>query len=217
MATSQIPVGTDVSVAMPDGVTNMHVRKQIQRLRLLKGWTRHDLEQAAQLDPDALEDFEAGIGRINVDTLRKIIEALESDITEVWPSSQGAGRVRNTLRSEEGDPLYFSRLAEIHSLTGAEASCMFLGSHLPDKTRTANEETIQNSLRTLSTINLRPEETDWLRINILNGTTTSPWFTFVQCENGRSLSLCLKNPHLAFGAEVLIEHCLSAWLGSTPL
>jgi transcriptional regulator with XRE-family HTH domain len=213
MATSSVGMEDQNLFGMPDGVTNTHIRKQIQRLRLSKGWTKRDLEQAAHLAPDTLQDFEAGIRRINVDTLRKLIEALESDITEVWPSTEGANRVRNTLSpEEEDDPLNFSRLIEIHSLTGAEASCLFIGDGIPDVTRTADEEKVEGSLRTLAAVNLKPEDRDWLRIKVLHGTTTSPWATFVRYDNGHSMYLCLKNPRLESGAEVLVERCLSAWL-----
>jgi hypothetical protein len=168
--------------------------------------------------PDTLEDFESGIRRINVDTLRKIIEALDSDITDVWPAAEGADKVRTTLPPEEAaDALNFSRLVEIHSLTGAEASCMFMGDNRLDPTQTAEEETIETALRTLSAINLKPEDRDWLRIKVMHGAATTPWATYLHSENGRSMYLCLKNARLEFWTVGLIERCLSTWLAATPL
>jgi transcriptional regulator with XRE-family HTH domain len=217
MATSRLPYQGQDLWGTPDGVTNTHIRKRIQRLRLSKGWTKQDLELAARLAPDTLADFEAGIRRINVDTLRKLIEALDSDITEVWPSAEGADKVRETLPPDQDDEaINFSRLAEIHSLTGAEASCMFTGFDRPDPEQTADEETIESALRTLSAINLKPEDRDWLRIKVLHGTTTKPWVTYRHSQNGRSLYLCLRNPQTELGADILIERCLSAWLAATP-
>jgi transcriptional regulator with XRE-family HTH domain len=217
VATYRMPVETQNLFGMPDGVTNTHIRKQIQRLRLSKGWTKHDLEQAAGMAADTLEDFEAGIRRLNVDTLRKIIEALDSDITEVWPSAEGANKVRNTLPAEDaGDPLSFSRLVELHSLTFAEASCLFIGENVPEIIQTADEEEIEIALRTLAAVNLKPEDRDWLRIKVMHGAAKSPWMVYFHSENGRSMYLCLKNPQLEFGTEVMIERCLSTWLAATP-
>ena len=218
MGTSQIPVQAPELFGTPDGLTNTHIRKQIQRLRLSKGWTKHDLEQAAQLAPDSLEDFEAGIRRINVDTLRKIIEALESDITEVWPSAEASDEMGNNLPASGNHySLNFSRLAEIHSLTGAEASCMFICDGFPDHTEATGEVAIGSSLRTLASINLMPEERDWLRTRLPHWTTANPWTAYRHSENGRSLYLCLRDAHVEFWAEGFIQRCLATWLASTPL
>ncbi len=213
MATSRIAFQTQIPVGMPDGVTNAHVRKQIQRIRLSKGWTRYDLEEAARIAADSLQDLEAGICRINVDTLQKIIEALESDITEVWPSPDGVSNVQSTLPSGQvSDPLNFSRLAEIHSLTQAEASCMFIRNDNPVLTAAAAEKEKAARFQVLSTINLEKEEMEWLFRNIGEGTSIGPWVTYLYRANGRGLHLCLKNARLTFWAESFIECCLSAWL-----
>ena len=218
MGTYQIPVQTPELFGTPDGLTNTHVRKQIQRLRLSKGWTKHDLEQAAHLAPGSLEDFEAGIRRINVDTLRKIIEALQSDITEVWPFPEGSDMVRTSFPpAEDADSLHFSRLAEIHSLTGAGASCMFMSDGFPDHAEGSCEVAIRSPLRTLAAINLKPEDKDWLRVKVLHWTTSNPWTAYRHSENGRSLYVCLKDAHVEIWAEGLIQRCLGAWLASTPL
>jgi transcriptional regulator with XRE-family HTH domain len=218
VATSRIAVQTQVPVGMLDGATNTHIRKQIQRLRLSKGWTKHDLEQAAGIAADSLEDLEAGVSRINVDILRKIIEALDSDITEVWPSPERTSNVQSPLPPEQaGDPLNFSRLAEIHSLTGAEASCMFTGNDRPRLAQTATEDTPEPALQTLSSINLYEDEREWLCRRLLQRTATGPWDSYLYCQNGRRLYLCLKNARLEFWAEGFIERCLATWLAAAPL
>lgn len=218
MGTSHIPVDTQVSVAMAVGGTNTHIMKQIQRLRLSKGWTKHDLEQAARMAPDTLEDFEAGIRCMNVDTLRKLIEALESDITEVWPSAGGAHKVRNNLLpGQAGQMLHLSRLAEIHSLTRAEASCLFMGNNPPDYARTVAEEAPEPALQVLASINLDKGGSEWLCRRLRKWDVTVPWTVYLYHENGLNLYLCLKNARLEFWAEGFIQRCLSAWLGSTPL
>ncbi|HKT11436.1 MAG TPA: helix-turn-helix transcriptional regulator [Terriglobia bacterium] len=217
MATSRMSFQTLELFGAPDGLTNTHVRKQIRRLRLSKGWTKHDLEEAARLAPDTLEDFEAGIRCITVDTLRKLIEALESDITEVWPSADGSEKVRNTpLPGQADETLHLSRLAEIHSLTGAEVSCMFVGNTLPSQAVTAADGTPGHGLQLLSSINLAKDENEWLCQNLRQGNVASPWTVYICRENGRSLYLCLKNARVEFWAEGFIQSCLYTWLASTP-
>ena len=214
MATSRMAVQAQLPVGMDDGVTNTHIRKQIQRLRLLKGWTKHDLEQAAGIAAHSLDELESGVCHINVDILRKIIRALESDITEVWPVREHVGERQAPLPTDEGtDPLYFSRLAEIHSLTRAEASCMFTGDSF-DETRTASGEKRKPGLRALCTINLDWDERQWLSRKLLQGTVEGPWATYRYCESGRSLYLCLKNARLGFWDEDFIKRCLAAWLAA---
>lgn len=217
MATYRMPFqGPDLFWA-PDGLTNTHIRKQIQRLRLSRGWTKRDLEEAAQLAPDTLEDFEAGIRCINVDTLRKLIEALDSDITEVWPSAEGTEKARYIrLPGQADEPIHLSRLAEIHSLAGVEASCMCMGDNLPDHTGNSIEATSEHALQVLSSINLERHECECLCRKISRGDVASPWTVYLCSENGRTLYLCLKNPRLEFWAEGFIQRCLSTWLASTP-
>jgi len=218
VATTHMPFQTLELFGTPDGLTNTHIRKQIQRLRLSKGWTKHDLEEAARMPPDTLQDFEAGIRCITVDTLRKLIEALESDITEVWPSGEGADKVQNILLpGQAGEALHLSRLAEIHSLTGAGASCLFMGNNRPEHTWTSADETPDPTLAVLSSINLDKDGSEWLRRRVQEWAVTSPWSVYFCCENGRSLYLCLKNARIEFWAEGFIERCLSTWLASTPL
>lgn len=218
VATYRMPFQTPDLFGAPDGLTNSHVRKQIHRLRLSRGWTKHDLEEAAQLAPDTLEDFEAGIRCINLDTLRKLIEALDSDITEVWPSAEGAEKARTMpLPGLAKEPLHLSRLAEIHSLAGAEASLMCMGESLADLTESSVERTSGPALHILSSINLDKHESEWLCCELQHGNVASPWRVYLCSENGRNLYLCLKNGHLEFWAEGFIQRCLSTWLASNSL
>lgn len=203
---------------MADGVTNTHVRKQIQRIRLSKGWTKHDLERAAGLAPDTLVDLEAGIRRISVDSLHKMVDALGADITEVWPSPKSNSTVEDPFTPEwEINSLHFTRLAEVHSLTGAEASCMFASNSGPGLTPSDAEMTPVPELQVLSTINLDEDERERLSLKLQQGSVMAPWIAYLHCENGRSLYLCLKNARVKFWAEGFIERCLSIWLDGLPL
>lgn len=218
MATHRMPFQTPDFFWAPDGLTNTHIRKQIHRLRLSRGWTKRDLEEAAQLAPDTLEDFEAGIRCINVDTLQKLIEALDSDITEVWPSPEGAEKTHNApLPGQAKEPLHLSRLAEIHSLAGAEASIMCMSESRTELTESSAERTSRPALYVLSSINLDKHESEWLCCEIQMGNVASPWRVYLCSENGRSLYLCLKNGHLEFWSDGFIQRCLSTWLASDSL
>lgn len=215
MATSRMEVQTELYAGTVDGLTNAHIRRQIQRLRQLKGWTQHDLEQAAGMSPNSMDGLESGLRRINVDTLQKIMEALDSDITEVWPAPNRGDCVHRS--GQASDPLSFSRLTEIHSLTGAEASCMFASEGYLDMAGAAAEATSEPALRTLCAINLYDEERERLCREVLNGTDAAPWVTYRHSENGCSLYLCLKSPHMEFWAKGFVERCLSAWLSTPPI
>lgn len=218
MATSRVDIQVQDSVGMVDGVTNCHVRRQILKLRRSKGWTEHDLEQAAGISAHSLGGLEAGVRRINVDTLRKIIEALESDITDVWPAATRTAKVHNTPPAGQAtDPIHFYRLTELHSLTGAEASCMFTGEDHLVLARTAAETKPKTVLRTLCAFNLYDDEREWLSREILQGTLEAPWTAYRHSENGRSLHLCLKNARLEFWAEGFVERCLAAWLSAPAI
>ena len=218
MAISHMPFQTEMPFGMPDGVTNTHVRKQIRRIRLSKGWTKQDLEEAAGIDADSLEDLEAGIRHISVDVLRKIIEALDSDITEVWPSPRRVNNVESELPNGHArDPLNFSRLAEIHSLTGAVSSCMFVSNDRPVVVQEEAEQASAVGLRLLAMINLDDDEREWLCGNLLNGASTGPWVTYLYSENGRSMYLCLKRARLEFWAEGFVERCLADWLAASAV
>lgn len=162
------------------------------------------------MSPHSVDGLESGLRRINVDTLQRIMDALDSDITDVWPSPNRGDSVHST--GHASDPLNFSRLTEIHSLTGAEASCMFSSEAYLDMAATAAEADREPVLHTLCAINLYEEERERLCREVLAGTDTAPWVTYRHSENRCSLYLCLKSPHLEFWAEGFVERCLSAWL-----
>jgi transcriptional regulator with XRE-family HTH domain len=218
VATSHMAVRKPIPIGMADGVTNTHVRKQIKKLRLAKGWTQHDLAEAAGMADSSLGCLETGFYRLNLDSLRKLIDALEADITEVWPSTKRISRVKSDLSlPHASDPTNFFRLAEVHSLTGAEASCMFTSSGQPGPASKAAEEKSKPALRALYTINLEENERWQLSRQLIEGTVTAPWAAYFHRDNGRSLFLCLKNACVEIWVEDLIEWCLSAWLASLPL
>lgn len=215
MGTTSTAIQTQVSIGVADGAANAHIRKQILRLRLARGWTRQDLEESAGLAPNTLGDLETGVRRVSVDVLQKIIDALECDISDVWPSPRSNADVEGPPPPKLAcDPLTFSRLAEVHSLTGAEASCMFVGTSRPGLSLVGQsaDEKPASEIRPLSSINLDERERDLLSRKLLQGKVMSPWIAYLHCENGRSVYLCLKNARVALWEEGFIDYCLSAWL-----
>lgn len=217
MASSGVAVEAIVSVGIADGATNTHVRKQIQKLRLLKGWTQSELEQAAGMTVDSVWSLEAGVRRINLDALRRMLDALDADITDVWPSIRRPGNGQaHLLQRRAGDSVNFTRLAEVHSLTGAEASCMFTSKSHPHHALLAGEEPPESDLQLLATINLDEEERWRLSRQVLLGNVTAPWAVYFHRESGRSLYLCLKNACVETWVQNIIHRCLSAWLTPHP-
>jgi transcriptional regulator with XRE-family HTH domain len=218
VATCHVAVHKPAPIGMANGATNTHVRQQIKRLRLAKGWTQHDLAKAAGIAASSLGCLETGFYRFNLDTLQKIIDALGVEIADVWPSTKRSNPVESNRPLRRAvDPINFFRLSEVHSLTRAEASCIFASNGHTGLTLKAAEQTPKPSLRALYTIHLDEDERSRLSRQILQGTVTAPWVAYFQRENGRSLFVCLKNPSLEAWVEELIERYLSAWLTALPL
>ncbi|TAM82165.1 MAG: XRE family transcriptional regulator [Acidobacteria bacterium] len=211
MASSHLAVQKESPAGLPDGMTNTHVRKRVRKLRILKGWTQRELAHAAGISAGSLGCLETGFYRFNLDTLQKIIGALGVGIADVWPSNADNGRVEVSRPPQEaGNQVHFFRLAEVHSLTGADASCLF-ASRL--RLRTAGENP-EPELRALYTLRLEDKERWWLCQQLIEGKATNPWVTCIHRENDWALFLCLKNPSMEPWIEKLIRCYLSDWISA---
>ena len=215
MASSHLTVQKPVPVGIADGTTNTHVRKQIKKLRISKGWTQRELAHAAGISASSLGCLETGFYRLNLDTLQKIIDALGVSIADVWPQHRGGIRLEsNHPLQQAGDQIHFYRLGEVHSLTGSDASCLF-ASNLSLNLK-PGEEPPQPALQVLFTIRLAENERWWLSQQILRGTVSSPWVAYIHRENNWGLYLCLKNPVVEPWVEKLIRCYLSGWITALP-
>jgi putative transcriptional regulator len=213
VAGSHLAVQKPVPVGLPEGLTNTHVRKQIRKLRILKGWTQRELAHAAGISAGSLGCLETGFYRFNLDTLQKILDALGVGIADVWPSNGGNGHVEGSRPPQEAaNQVHFFRLAEVHTLTCADASCLFA---CRLRMKFASEAT-QPELQTLYTLRLAENERWWLCQQLLEGKVTTPWVSYIHRENDWALFLCLKNPSMEPWIEKLIRCYLSSWISTLP-
>lgn len=203
---------------MADGVTNTHVRQQIRRLRLSKGLTQRELARVAGISPSSLGCLESGFYRLNLDTLHKILAALNVEITDIWPSAKRKKSADSDLSLLPGiDEVSFFRLREVHLLTGAEASSVYSGvlSQRDGAQGASNGNgTSPASPRPLYAINVGEDELLWLAHHLREGTLAAPWTKYFHCQGSRCLFLCLKNASMRPWLENLIEHYLPAWLAA---
>lgn len=217
MASSHVAVHKPVPIGLPDGTTNTFVRKQIRKLRILKGWTQRELAHAAGISASSLGCLETGFYRLNLDTLQKIIDALGVEISEVWPSRDGLNHPPCSHPPRRtGDQVHFYRLAEVYSLTGAEASCLFACNLHPAPSPEPGEEAQQPELRALYTVRLGENERWWLSRQLLQGSVAPPWVAYIHRENDWALFLCLKSPSMEPWIEKLIRCYLSEWITAIP-
>lgn len=214
MGTSRTAVQALVSVEAVDGETNTHVRKQIQKLRISKGWTLDDLARAAGMAAESVGGMESGVRRINVDALQKIVEALGADITkDVWPSPKQGGSSHNSLPlRQSSNSIDFFRLSEVHSLTHAEASCMFIKNVCGKPSLKGGEPTAEPPLVALASINMDAVERELMSRQLLRRDVPTPWVAYLRSGSGRSIYLCLKNATVPGWVRSLIGGCLLAWL-----
>ena len=217
MASSHLTIQKPVPIGLPDGTTNTHVRKQIRKLRILKGWTQRELAHAAGISASSLGCLETGFYRLNLDTLQKIIYALGVTIEDVWPACGGNGRLEGQRpQHEAANQIHFFRLAEVHSLTGADASALFACNLRLGSAPEHGEEPAPPELRALYTIRLEETERWWLCRQLLQGTVATPWVAYIHRENDWALFLCLKNPAVEPWIEKLIRCYLSDWITALP-
>lgn len=213
MANSHAAVRRPVPIGLPDGTTNTHVGKQIKKLRILKGWTQRELAHAAGISASSLGCLETGFYRLNLDMLQKIIAALGVTISDVWPSREGSSHLQASRPPQRArDQVHFYRLAEVHFLTSAEASCLFATDLRPAPVLEAGREAAQPELRALYTVRLGENERCWLSRKLLEGSVAPPWVTYVHRENDWALFLCLKGPSMEPWIEKLIRCYLSEWI-----
>jgi transcriptional regulator with XRE-family HTH domain len=200
---------------LADGATNTHVRQQIRRLRLAKGFTQRELALAAGISPSSLGCLETGFYRLNLDTLHRLVLALDAEITDVWPS----GKHKNSAESEHPllpgiDQVSFFRLREVHLLTSAEASCLFGGTCCCDSAPGSTQDVTIPTLPALYTINLEDDERGAVARQLASGTLALPWVKYSYHQPPRCLFLALKNPVMKPWLDSLIERYLPAWLAA---
>lgn len=201
------------ATGLADGITNTHVREQIRRLRLARGLTQRQLARAAGISPSSLGCLESGFYRLNLDTLQKILVALNVDITAIWPSVKDKNSADMDLSLlHEVDQVSFFRLREVHLLAAAGASAIFAGDC--EENGSNGKVHRPRSLRALYTINIAEEERPELARRLAEGTLNSAWLRYSHQQGGRCLLLCLKNATMRPWIESLIERYLPAWLAT---
>ena len=102
---------------------NERIRRRIREIRLHRQIKLTELANRLRMPISSYASMETGQCRISVDHLYRILGALDTDITEVWPTP-------NAVTSCQ-DRLYLSRLQEFRlneliSLSGAEGGAIFL-------------------------------------------------------------------------------------------
>ncbi|HKS95616.1 MAG TPA: helix-turn-helix transcriptional regulator [Terriglobia bacterium] len=200
---------------LADGATNTHVRQQIRRLRLARGWTQRELALAAGISPSSLGCLETGFYRLNLDTLHRLVLALDATIADVWPPV----KLKNSAEGEHPmlpgiDQVSFFRLREVHLLSSAEASCLFGGICCCDSAPEPDQAVEASALQALYTINVEDDERAAVARHLASGTLTLPWVRYSYHQPPRCLFLALKNPATKPWLEQLIERYLPAWLAA---
>ncbi|HLW78379.1 MAG TPA: helix-turn-helix transcriptional regulator [Terriglobia bacterium] len=200
---------------MADGVTNTHVRQQIRRLRLSKGLTQRELARVAGISPSSLGCLESGFYRLNVDTLHKILVALNVDVTDIWPSLKHRNTAGGELFLLPGtDEVSFFRLREVHLLASAHASSLYGITRQRDEAGGESNGTSPADPRPLYTVNVDEDERRWLAQRLRDGALAAPWTKYSHCQGTRCLFLCLKGASIKPWLENLIEHYLPTWLAA---
>ncbi len=204
------------AAGLADGLTNTHVRLQIRRLRLLRGWTQQQLARAAGLSPSSLGCLETGFYRLNVDTLDKILAALNVDIADIWPSPEDKNSAESDFSLLPGiNQVSFFRVREVHLLSSAEASCLFIANYSSNGGGAdSGNGSGPPALRSVYTINVEEKERLWVAQLLKAGTLATPWIKYSYCQKPLSLFLCLKNASMQPWIESLIGRYMPAWLAA---
>ncbi len=104
-------------------LVNEYVRARIRRIRLEKGLKLVDAASQSGLAVSSYGCMESGYYRINLDSLFRILGALEADISDVWPletlASDAESSPAHQLRAQA------FRFGEVVSLAGAEGAALF--------------------------------------------------------------------------------------------
>ncbi len=95
------------------------VRKRLRRLRLAKNIRITQINRQAGIPCSSYSDMEAGVYKINLDNLFRILGVLEADINDVWPG-ETLDEERFYIRK-----IQEFRLSEIISLCDADGAALF--------------------------------------------------------------------------------------------
>jgi transcriptional regulator with XRE-family HTH domain len=103
---------------------NDFIRQRLRRLRLSKNVGLRELAERAGIPSSSYASMETGAYRLNLESLFRVLGALEADITAVWPS-EAVG-----TRAEDSELLYLRRLqefrlGEVIRLSQAEGGALF--------------------------------------------------------------------------------------------
>jgi len=103
---------------------NDFVRQRLRRLRLSKNVGVREMADRAGIPTSSYASMEAGAYRLNLESLFRVLGALEVDITAVWPSEASG------TRAEDSEQLYLRqlqefRLGEVIRRSQAEAATLF--------------------------------------------------------------------------------------------
>ncbi len=85
---------------------NDFIRQRLRRLRLSKNVGLRKLADRAGIPSSSYASMEAGAYRLNLESLFRVLGALEADITAVWPSEA------SRARAEDSELLYQRQLQE---------------------------------------------------------------------------------------------------------
>ena len=214
MGTARMMNRRSTATGLADGMANTHVRLQIRRLRLSRGWTQRQLARAAGVSSSSLGCLESGFYRLNVDTLDRILGALNVDVSDIWPSSKNKISESDIPLLPGIDQVSFFRVREIHLLSSAESSCLFTGISAPNGGADRGNGSFPFELRTLYTINTGEAERLWVGRQLAAGALADSWAKYSSCRKPLHIFLCLKNASMQPWIESLIERYLSSWLAA---
>lgn len=119
-----------------------YLRRRIREMRLRKGLDGKALALAAGLPPSTYSSIETGKQRLTVDTLHRILVALNAEIVEVWPA-------RGAQTDASFTWLNALRFREMWLHSGAQAACLLFQRG--------------RALEVLASINVSKEDLDRLR------------------------------------------------------
>jgi transcriptional regulator with XRE-family HTH domain len=135
--------------------------EEVRRLRQAKGWNQNELAFHADLAPSVISLLETGKREPNATTLRKLAEALEVRIPDLFEDS-GSGKAQ---RRSSLEPSLFNGVEDERRLSMVAHQLLMLGEHLlqtweaelPERARSNDDEWLGNTAGTwhmLGEINL---------------------------------------------------------------
>ncbi len=136
---------------------------EVKRLRLEKGWSQNELAYHAKLAPSVISLIETGKRDPNATTLRKLAEALEVRIPDLFEES-GSGKAR---RRSSPEPSLFNglederRLSRFSEAIIAAAASWGEAMSNPDMSDTKRFGLIEAALDLSRVIEEHVEDEDW--------------------------------------------------------